>query len=139
MLRLLIPVFLAGPAFAESVIAVRTLRPHTVIGPGDITIVDADLPGALQDTALAIGRETRVAIYAGRPVKAEDLGAPTLVNRNQRVPIVYVSRALAIAAEGRALESGAVGDTVRVMNLGSRTTVSGIVGTDGSVYVGLED
>lgn len=139
MLRALIFCLTAGPVLADSVVAVRTLRPQTVILPGDVTVVDADLPGALQDTGLALGQETRVAIYAGRPVRAEDLGPPTLVDRNQVVPLVYLSGGLAIATEGRALESGAVGDSIRVMNLGSRTTINGRIGADGSVYVGWEN
>lgn len=124
------------PALAESVVATRTIRALTVIGPEDLTIVEAALPGALSDPALAVGQEARVAIYAGRPVRAQDLGAPALVDRNQLVSLIFLSGGLAISTEGRALARGAEGEVIRVMNLGSRTTVSGRVGADGAIYVG---
>jgi flagella basal body P-ring formation protein FlgA len=139
MWRGVLLLLLATPALAESVVATRTLRPNTVIGPEDLTVVDAVLPGALSDPALALGLETRVAIYAGRPVQQADLGSPTLVQRNQVVSLVYLAGSLAISAEGRALSRGSEGETVRVINLASRTTVSGRIGPDGAVYVGWDE
>lgn len=139
MLRLLVLLLTVTPALADSVVATRTLRAQTVIMPGDLTLVAADLPGALQDPAAALGLETRVAIYAGRPVRAADLGPPTLVQRNQLVTLVYLSGALAISTEGRALDRASAGEVARALNLASRTTVSGRVGPDGAIYVGWDD
>lgn len=139
MWRCIILILLSGPALADSVVATRTLRPNTVIGPDDLTVVDAKLPGALSDPGLALGLETRVAIYAGRPVMLGDLGSPTLVQRNQVVSLIYLAGGLAISTEGRALARGAEGETVRVINLASRTTVSGRIGQDGAVYVGWDE
>ncbi len=124
-----------GVGLAESVVATRTIRPETVIGPADVTAVDAVIPGAATKVGAVVGQEARVAIYAGRPVRPEDLGAPATVDRNQLVPISYRTGALVIAAEGRALSRGGVGDVIRVMNLGSRATVSGRVGADGQIHV----
>lgn len=132
----LILALMAGPALAESVVATRTIRAQTVIALEDLAMVDARLPGALDDPTQAVGQEARVAIYAGRPVRAQDLGSPTLVDRNQLVTLVYQSGGLAISTEGRALSRGSAGDVVRVMNLASRTTVSGRVGADGTILVG---
>lgn len=139
MLRFLVFLMLAGPVLAESVVATRTIRAKSVIAPEDLTLVSADLPGALSDPAEAIGLEARVAIYAGKPVRPGDLGPPTLVERNQLVTLVYLSGGLEISTEGRALARGSVGDEVRVMNLGSRNTVMGRVGPDGAVYVGWNE
>jgi flagellar basal body P-ring formation protein FlgA len=139
MWRLVVLMTLAQPVFAESVVATRTIRAKTLIAVEDVTLVSADLPGALDDPLAAVGLEARVAIYAGKPVRQGDLGPPTLVERNQLVTLVYLSGGLAISTEGRALARGAEGDEVRVMNLGSRNTVSGRVGPDGAVYVGWEE
>lgn len=136
---LLALLMLNGPALAESVVATRTIRAQSVISSGDLATVDADLPGALDDPSLAVGQEARVAIYAGRPVRAQDLGAPALVERNQLVSLIFLSGGLAISTEGRALARGAEGAVIRVMNLGSRATVSGRVGPDGAIYVGWND
>ena len=70
------------------------------------------------------------------PLRPEDLGAPALVERNQIVSLVYRSGGLVILADGRALARGAEGDVIRVMNLASKTTVSGRVGPDGRILVG---
>ncbi|MDZ4088333.1 MAG: flagellar basal body P-ring formation chaperone FlgA [Tabrizicola sp.] len=136
MLRVLLLIALAAPVSAESLVATRTIRAKTLIAPEDLTLVNAELPGALTDPALAVGLEARVSIYAGKPVRLGDLGPPTLVERNQLVTLVYVSGGLAISTEGRALARGADGDQIRVMNLGSRNTVTGRIGPDGAVYVG---
>lgn len=139
MWRLLLILALAVPAAAESVVATRTIRAKAVIVPEDLTLVNAELPGALTDLAAAVGQEARVSIYAGKPVRLGDLGPPTLVERNQVVTLIYVAGGLAISTEGRALGRGSAQDTIRVMNLGSRTTVSGRIGPDGAVYVGWND
>lgn len=138
MWRSLLLVLVAAPAFAESVVATRTIRAQTVIGPEDLTLVAAELPGALSDPNAALGLEAKVAIYAGRPVMRADLGKPTLVQRNQLVTLIYRAGALAISTEGRALARGSEGDTVRVINLASRSTVTGRIGPDGAVYVGWD-
>jgi flagellar basal body P-ring formation protein FlgA len=139
MRLLILGLVLASPALAENVVATRTIPAGSVIGPEDVTMVDAVLPGALTDVSLAMGQEARVAIYAGRPVRPSDLGPPTLVQRNQLVPLIYRSGGLAILTEGRALARGSVGEVIRIMNLGSRATVSGRIGADGAVYVGWEN
>jgi flagellar basal body P-ring formation protein FlgA len=139
MWRMIALLLISGPALAESVVATRTIRPQTLIAPEDLTLVAAELPGALTDPALALGLEARVAIYAGRPVRPGDLGPPTLVERNHMVSLIYLAGSLAISTEGRALARGAEGETIRVINLASRTTVTGRIGPDGAVYVGWED
>lgn len=136
MWRVLLIVALGAPVSAESLVATRTIRAKTLVTTDDLTLVNAAIPGALSDPDQAVGLEARVAIYAGKPVRPEDLGPPTLVERNQLVTLVFLSGGLAISTEGRALARGGAGDSIRVMNLGSRTTVTGRVGPDGTVYVG---
>ncbi|MBL9051733.1 MAG: flagellar basal body P-ring formation protein FlgA [Tabrizicola sp.] len=139
MWRALLLILCVQPAFAESVVATRTIRAKAIITPDDLTTVNAALPGALADPSEALGLEARVAIYAGKPVRAGDLGPPALVDRNQLVSLVFLSGGLAISAEGRSLGRGSEGELVQVMNLASRNTVTGRVGPDGAVYVGWND
>lgn len=123
------------PALAESVIAARNIRPETVVTAADIALVPDLIAGAADHPDLVIGMEARVAIYAGRPIRPEDLGPPALVDRNQIVSIHYASGGLLILAEGRMLDRGGHGELVRVMNLSSRTTVTGMVEADGTIRV----
>jgi flagellar basal body P-ring formation protein FlgA len=125
-----------GLAAAESVIALRTIPAQSVVTAADLDHVDAVIPGAISDVALVVGQEARVTIYAGRPIRATDFGAPTLVDRNQIVPLIYAAGGLQIVTEGRALGRGGTGDMIRVMNLASRNTVSGVVTDTGAVRVG---
>ncbi len=66
-------------------------------------MVAGDVAGSLDDSLLAVGMETRVTLYAGRPVLAADLGAPAIIDRNQLVALSYRNGALMIVTEGRAL------------------------------------
>lgn len=126
---------IAMPATAETLVAARTIRAQEVLGPTDIAFTPKTVPGALTDPDQAVGKEARVAIYAGRPLRAGDLGPPAIVDRNTLVTLRYNANGLNIVAEGRALERGAVGDGLKVMNLASRTIVIGRVAEDGSVDV----
>lgn len=125
-----------GLAMAESVVTTHNLPARTIVGPGDVTLTEEDVSGALTDIASAIGLETRVAIYAGRPVRADDLVPAAAVERNARVILLYGDGGLAIRTEGRALDRAAPGEIARAMNLDSRTTVSGVVAANGTILVG---
>ncbi len=126
----------ASPALADILVPTRTIRSHTIISPLDLTVKTGDLAGALRFVDQAVGLETRVVLYAGRPIRPRDLGAPALIERNQIVVLVYQRGGLRISTDARSLARGGVGDVVRVMNLNSRTTISGRVAADGSVIVG---
>jgi len=77
-----------------------------------------------------------VVLYPGRPILSGDLGAPAVVERNQTVTLIYRQGSLLIATDARALGRAGVGDMLRVMNLASRSTVSGQVDEAGRVIVG---
>ena len=132
---LIVLLLFPGAAQADSLIAARNIRPETILTSADIALVPYTIAGAADHPDLAIGMEARVAIYAGRPIRPEDLGPPALVNRNQIVTLHFTAGALSIQAEGRMLDRGGYGDVVRVMNLASRTTITGIVDADGSIRV----
>ena len=134
-LALLCVALASGPALAGTVVAARTLRAQTVITEQDIALLDDTVPGALADPLAAIGLETRVALYPGRPIRAGDLGPPAIVERNQLVPLAYLRGGLSIQTEGRALDRGAVGDSIRVMNAASKAIVLARLGADGTAYV----
>ncbi len=124
------------PAMADSLVATRLIRAHTMLTAEDLTVSDLVFPGAVTDFDQIRGMETRVAVYAGKPVLAANLAPGAVVERNQIVSLRYANSGLAITTEGRALMRGAVGDFIEVMNLSSRTKVSGQIGPDGVVRVG---
>lgn len=132
---LLVLMLLPGAGAAEIVLAARTIRAQEVIGPGDLALGRGEGPGYFADPLALQGLEAKVMLYAGRPVRHGDVGPPALIERNQVVPMTFRRSGLRITAEGRAMERGAEGAFVRVMNLSSRTTVTGRVQPDGTIRV----
>lgn len=122
-------------ALADIVVPTRTIRAKEIISSVDIEMAPRDVPGAVADLNVLIGLEARVALYPGRPIRSADVGAPAIVDRNDLVVLVFNRRPLSIKVEGRALGRGAVGDRIRVMNLSSRTTVTGRIRPDGQIEV----
>lgn len=136
MVRFLAFLILAAtPAMADTVVPARTIRAHSIISDTDVTLSAAQMPNGYARLADVVGQEARVTLYPGRPILVDDIGPPAIVSRNQVVPIEFSGRGLRISAEGRALERGAVGDRVRIMNLSSRATLFGRVQPDGTIQV----
>lgn len=131
----IVTALLAAPAFADMVVPSRTIRATQIITEMDVTFAAGDLESGFMRLGDVIGQEARVALYAGRPILVGDIGPPAVIDRNQIVPLVYAANGISISTEGRALERGAIGDRIRVMNLGSRATLFGQVLGDGTIEV----
>jgi flagella basal body P-ring formation protein FlgA len=133
---LFVAMMAAGVVLAQSVTPTRAIRSQTVIGPADVVLDEAAVPGAFAELAAVVGQEARVTLYPGRPILTNQIGAPALVERNQIVRMHFASGALSIVTEGRVLDRAGEGEIVRVMNLASRQIVTGSVQADGSIEVG---
>lgn len=66
--------------------------------------------------AEAIGMQLRRQILAGQPLAVADLGRPTLVQRGATVLMQLDSPGIALTAQGQAMEAGAIGERIRVLN-----------------------
>jgi len=131
---LILSLMAALPARADRVEPVRVIRPQEIIAPEDVILRQGGLTGSVALDEV-IGREARVALYPGRPIRAGDIGTPAVVERNQVVPLIYMHGGLRIETEGRVLSRAGPGEYVRVMNLSSRATVSGRVTASGRIEV----
>ena len=124
---------------ADSVVASRTIQANARLTAADLetrTSVETTQDEANKDLASLIGLEARAVIFKGQVVRKSDVAPPALVERNQIVLLVFSRGGLAIETEGRAMDRGRVGEIIQVMNLGSRTMVSGTVDAFGAVQVG---
>jgi flagella basal body P-ring formation protein FlgA len=128
-------VICAAPAFADSVVTTRPILANTAVTAQDVTLVAMAIPNALDDLALAIGHETRVAISAGRAITAGDVRPSSQIARNARITLVFALGGLEIITEGRALSAGGIGQIIDAMNLSSRARVRGRIGQGGVVHV----
>ncbi|APG48723.1 flagellar basal body P-ring formation chaperone FlgA [Phaeobacter porticola] len=131
----IVMLFCAQSAWADILVPVRTIRAKEIVTAEDLVLKQVEVLGAISDPTLVIGKEARVALYAGRPMRTGDVGPPAIVERNDLVTIRFKRGGLTILAEGRSLGRGADGEAIRVMNLSSRTTVSGRIAADGTVEV----
>lgn len=124
-----------APVLADMILAAHTIRAQSIITAQDLVVKPGTAGGAASDPDQLIGTEARVSLYAGRPIHLSDVGPPAVVERNQIVPLIYQQNGLRIATEGRSLSRAGPGEYVRVMNMTSRSTVSGRVLPDGRVMV----
>ena len=82
---------------------------------------------------MGCGLTPRRMIAAGKPVKANDVQAPRIVARGEAVTLIYKAGALNLTARGKALEFGAKGDVIRVVNTQSNRSIDAIVTGDQEV------
>jgi flagella basal body P-ring formation protein FlgA len=83
----------------------------------------------------ALGMQMRRPMRVGQPLKLADIVKPDLVQRDQAVTVIYQSAGLYLTTRGKALDGGAEGDVVNVLNLQSKRTVTGVVSGRGQVTI----
>jgi flagellar basal body P-ring formation protein FlgA len=114
----------------ETAVPTRTLERGENLKPADVVIErrpKAEAGSDLLTRDRVIGMQARRQLRAGQPLKVADVGKPDLVLRDQNVTLTYETAGLYLTIRGKALDNGAEGDVVSVLNLQSKRTVSGIV------------
>ena len=117
----------------------KNLRNGDVIGDGDIEMIEIS-QNDLQHNMITskekmLGMTPRRIAYAGKFVQDGTLIKPQLVQRGESVNITFTEGSLVLSAKGKALQSGAKGDIVRVTNANSSRTVDAIVSGSHQVIV----
>jgi flagella basal body P-ring formation protein FlgA len=84
-----------------------------------------------------IGMATKRYIEAETPLSAGHFQRPQLVKKGALVTISLVSRTMSLKTQGRAIETGGLGDVVRVKNSKSKKIIEAKVIGAGSVRIGL--
>lgn len=117
----------------------QNLRNGDIIGQNDIQMVEIS-QGELQHGIIMqaddiIGMTPRRFAYAGKFIMDGSLIRPQLVDRGEPVSITFQEGPLVLTAKGKALQSGAKGDLVRVTNINSSRTIDAIVIGDNQVKV----
>jgi flagella basal body P-ring formation protein FlgA len=79
----------------------------------------------------AVGMQMRKGLRAGQALRAADLGKPDLVQKDDNVTLIYEAAGIYLTSRGKAVDNGTEGDTVTVLNLQSKRTITGtVVGRD---------
>ena len=95
----------------------------------------AEVGGDAAARGQAVGMQMRRQLRAGQALKIVDLGKPDLVQRDDNVTLIYETTGLYLTMRGKAIETGTEGDTISVLNLQSKRTVSGVVVGRGQVAI----
>lgn len=109
----------------------QALRNGDIIGSQDLHWIEVKERSLQHDMILKesdiAGLTPRRMILAGKPILNAELERPTMVERGDMITIIYAEGPLRLTAKGKALQTGARGDTVRVANLSSNRTLDAIV------------
>ncbi|PLX37240.1 MAG: flagella basal body P-ring formation protein FlgA [Hyphomicrobiales bacterium] len=123
----------------DVVVPQRSLAKDAVISRGDLEIIRLARGQVDERNAMTleevIGMAPRRSLRPGQPIGKSDLAQPLLVRRGEAVTVVYQVPGLTLTARGQALESGAEGDMVNVLNSQSRRIVRGSVIARGKVQI----
>ncbi|HPF78462.1 MAG TPA: flagellar basal body P-ring formation chaperone FlgA [Alphaproteobacteria bacterium] len=119
----------------ERMVPVPVLRSNMqngdIIGENDIKMINVNQKSLQHDIVLdkedMIGLTPRRLAYAEKFVLEGMLEKPQLVGRGDKVSITYREGPLVLTAKGKALQSGAKGDIVRVTNINSSRSVDALV------------
>ena len=136
----------AGARAASAGESVTAPAPRVVIYPGDLIredmLFDIEVDKAVGSTTATaldrralIGKMARQTLLPGRTIPASAVAAPRLVRNGAEVELVFAEGGLRIVTNGSALQEGGVDDLIKVRNLESGVTVTGVVQADGSVRV----
>lgn len=107
------------------------MRAGEIIDAHDIEYVEmraAEIPASMILKAeQLVGQTPRRNVGAMKPVMAADIGAPVMVKKGEMVTVSLNSGALNLVMQAKALQAGAEGDVVRVLNTASNRTLEGVV------------
>lgn len=117
----------------------ETLNAGSIINERDIDYIEIKESDVRPDMILSaetmIGMTPRRVVMSGKPLKTIDILAPQIIARGDTVTMMFKSGALTLTASGKALENGAKGDLIRVLNPNGNTTIEGFVTASREVTV----
>ena len=129
----------AAIELVEVVVATRSLERGQTVKAADVTIerrprehVPAD---ATYDGLPLEGRVPRRSLGAGAMVRPADLARPDLVVKGDLVTVVFETAGVSLSLRAKATDTGALGDTVAVVNPTSKKALQAVVIGPGKVSV----
>lgn len=118
----------------------RSLERGDTIKAGDIVLERRTRDGLMADMeqtipALLSGRISKKPLIKGAVLRTADLARPDVVARNDLVNVNYVSPNMILTLRARALENGAIGDVISVLNPQSKKTLQATISGSGQVTI----
>ncbi len=119
-------------------VSARAVSAGQTLTAADVSVQEGDLAelpaGTLTDSAQAVGQVAKSTLATGRPLRGDMLKARVVVQQGQTVKVVSRGPGFEAANEGKAMNSGGVGQVVQV-RLANGQIVSGVASSDGHVEI----
>jgi flagella basal body P-ring formation protein FlgA len=116
----------------------RSLKLGDIIKASDVVMErrpKLEVGGEVITASEAVGLAAKHALRSGQVLRAADLVKAQIVQRNEAVTLVYEVPGVVLTVRGKALEAGALGDIVGVINVQSNRTIQGTVTGPGRITV----
>ncbi len=127
----------------DAPVLVRDLKSGEIAQAEDVTFVrlarSKAVRGVVTDAAEVIGFGAKRPLRAGAPLRAGDFERPIVVRKGDPVSMVYEAPGVSLVARGRAMENGALGQAIAVVNSQSHRQVEAVVVGAGAVSVSPPD
>ena len=127
--------------YGKVLVSSRQLQKGSVLTAADIKLSRYNLAnlsfGYYEDLQSGIGMKLKRRISAGAVLIPSMLKRPQKVARGQKVTIMAQSGSMLVRMKGKALDSGAIGDRIKVINTKSRKKLEGIITPNGEVKVDI--
>jgi flagella basal body P-ring formation protein FlgA len=114
----------------EAAMLTRSLRIGEVIKASDVTMgrrPKSEMRSDGMGPDQVVGMAAKIALRSGQAVRTDDLVKPQIVQRNEAVTIYYQVPGIMLTVRGKAVEGGAMGDVIGVLNIQSNRTVQATV------------
>jgi flagellar basal body P-ring formation protein FlgA len=126
-------------ATVEVATAARTIERGVILKDADLIMERRARSEAGRDVitsaAQAVGLAPRGGLQPGRPIRTAELMKPDMVQRNETVTLVYEVPGVVLTIRGKAVEGGAEGDVINVLNEQSKRTLQGVIVGPGRVAI----
>jgi flagella basal body P-ring formation protein FlgA len=135
------PLTLTGVAteMVDVLVLVQPVRRGDIVREEDLNIIRearTKVPaGALTEVEDIVGKQARTTLRANAPLSRNDLQRPILIERGEKITVTYVMPGMKLTSRAQAMDTGAKGDVIDVMNLQSRRIVPATITSRGQVRV----
>ncbi|MBF0469893.1 MAG: flagellar basal body P-ring formation protein FlgA [Gammaproteobacteria bacterium] len=125
--------------YQEVIVATRNLSRGEIVSAADLQLQRRDTAllrgGFFTLPAAAIGQEVKRTVRADTVISHNMLQPPLVIKKGDRVTISAQTTGVKVTMTGKSLMNGAIGETIRVMNLSSKREISAVVTGQGAVEV----
>ena len=123
--------------------------PSVVVYPGQsildrgittsrFTVPGAKLAAYVVEEGMLTDKLAKRTLLPNKPILLSDLQSPDVVKAGVPTAIVFRDAGIVITGLGLPLRSAGEGETIRVRNVDSGVTISGVVAADGSIEVSAQ-